>query len=225
LCVEAEYAPTEEEIFAAQELGLDAPAADTQIGEIERPEFELGATMFGGEGRPSNPIMQMLAWAIDCGLVRGAVLLVVMFFSSAFGNNDLPLLHMLDAETAAERQNAVIQTLLLGGLGNGTWLRTLPMLMLLDFLWQFIGLVFFNRTIGMSWAGLRIVSEWGDFAPFGACAIRSLVYSVLLGIIAVIPGAFLPDFRGLHDMAAGTITINYSGLKRIDLYDTIAVKR
>jgi hypothetical protein len=224
-CADAEYAPTEEEIFAAQEMGLDAPPADTQIGEKERPEFELGSTIFGGEGKPSNPFMQLLAWAIDFGLVRGAIFLFVMFFGSAFEHNSLPLLHILDGKTAALRQQDVIQTLLLGGLGNGTWLRTLPLLIGIDFLWQLAGLLFFNRTVGMSWAGLRIVTEWGDYAPFTACLIRSLVYAVLMGIVAIVPGAFMPDFRGLHDMAAGTIAINYNGLKRVDLYDTIAIKR
>jgi uncharacterized RDD family membrane protein YckC len=224
-CAEAEYAPTEEEILAAQELGLEAPPADTQITEKEHPEFELGSGMFGGEGTPTNTLMQCVAWLLDFALVRGFLLLAVWLLGALLHDNPHPLLHMFDGETGAARQSAVINTLLLGGLPSGTWLSVLPVLVLLDFLYQFITLGFFNRTTGMSWAGMRIVTEWGDYASFGAVAARSAVYSVLQGLPAVLIGAFFPDTRGPHDMAAGTLVVNYSGIKRVDAYETLPIKR
>jgi uncharacterized RDD family membrane protein YckC len=33
-----------------------------------------------------------------------------------------------------------------------------------------------------------------------------------------------PRVMGLHDMAAGTYVVNFSGLKRVDVYETINVK-
>jgi uncharacterized RDD family membrane protein YckC len=224
-CAEAEYAPTEEEILAAQEMGLDAPPADTQITEQERPEFELGSGFFGHEGQPTSTVGQAGAWLLDFAVSRGLLLALLWLLGIFFHDNPYPLFHLFDGATAAERHAALFQTYLLGGLGNGKWLAVLPLLFLVDFLYQFLTLGFINRTLGMSWVGMRIVTEWGDYAGFGPVAVRSLVYSVLLGLPAVLVGAFFPDFRGPHDMAAGTLVVNYSGLKRVDAYETLAIKR
>ena len=220
-CADAEYAPSEEEILAALEEGRDAPAAADQIGEKERPEFEVGGSFLGGEGRPTNTLWQLLAWALDFALVRGLLLLGVLLGGAMLADNPHPLLHMLDGDTFAEKQQAVIATLLLGQ----PLLKVLPLLLGLDFLYQFACLVFFNRTIGMSWVGMRVATEWGDYAPFSACAVRSIVASALLGGPAILIGLLFPDYRGIHDMAAGTLVINYNGLKRVDAYETVTVKR
>ena len=94
----------------------------------------------------------------------------------------------------------------------------------IDFLYFFSYLSFTNRTIGMSWTGCRIVGEWGDFVSFGAVALRTLVFMIFLGFPAILIAAFFPAFRGPHDLVAGTIVINYSGVKRIDAYETIQIK-
>jgi uncharacterized RDD family membrane protein YckC len=224
-CAEAEFAPTEEEVLAALEMGMDAPPADTQIGEQERPEFEIGGSFLGGEGRPTNTFGQLLAWMLDFVLVRGLILLAVWLLGSMLADNPHPLLHLLDAESSEARRAAVVNTLLLMGLPNGKWLAVLPLLVVIDMIYQFTCLLFFNRTVGMSWVGIRVVTEWGEYVGAGSALARSAVSALLLGGPATLIGAVFPDFRGPQDMAAGTMVINYSGLKRVDAYETIPIKR
>jgi len=47
---------------------------------------------------------------------------------------------------------------------------------------------------------------------------------VCLGWPAIILGWFFPGYRGPHDYAAGTLVINYAGVKRIDAYETVQIK-
>ena len=76
----------------------------------------------------------------------------------------------------------------------------------------------------MSWVGIRVVTEWGEFASFGSLLIRTLIFIVLFEGPAVFLSWFFPAFRGLHDYAAGTVVVNYSGVKRVDAYETIQIK-
>ena len=95
---------------------------------------------------------------------------------------------------------------------------------IVDFLYYFVTLAFFNRTAGMSWLGCRLVSEWGEFVSFGGVALRTLLFMIMLGFPAIIIGWFFPAFRGPHDYAAGTLVINYAGVKRVDAYETVQIK-
>jgi len=75
----------------------------------------------------------------------------------------------------------------------------------------------------MSWLNLRILSTYGDFVSLSACAIRAAVLVVTLGF-SIIVALVHPRAMGLHDMAAGTYVVNFSGLKHVDVYETINVK-
>jgi len=100
----------------------------------------------------------------------------------------------------------------------------LIMMAILDFLYFFLTNMFNNRTFGMSWVGCRMVTEWGDFVSAGAVAVRTLVFMVFLGWPAILIGVFFPAYRGPHDYVAGTIVINYAGVKRVDAYETVQIK-
>lgn len=216
-CAEALFTPTEDEILSAQEMGLETPT--TQVTPDEQPEFQLSGSMFGLEGRPTGTLKRIIALMIDLVIIRGSVLCLVFLLGLSISNPS-PFFHLFDnvqGESTAER---VINALFL-------FRPMVPWLIVIasvDFLYFFFSLSFTNRTIGMSWTGCRVVGEWGDFVSFGAIALRTLVFMVCLGFPAIMIAGFFPAFRGPHDYVAGTVVINYSGVKRIDAYESIQIK-
>ncbi len=217
-CAETLFTPSEEEILMAQEQGLDAP--EPEVTPKEAPEFQIGNTLFGQEGQPASPLKRILALLLDLLLTRlvlAAILALLGVFVDSSQNEVFTLFETVDGESTLARVGAaffLFQPVV-------PWLIIMAMV---DFLYFFLTTTFNNRTFGMSWVGCRLVTEWGDFVSTGAVAVRTLVFMVFLGWPAILIGAFFPAYRGPHDYVAGTIVINYAGVKRVDAYETVQIK-
>jgi uncharacterized RDD family membrane protein YckC len=217
-CAVALFVPSEEDILAAQEFGLDDPAGE--VTPEEHPEFQVSGAMMGMEGRPAHPLKRVLALLLDLMLTRGLVLIVAWILGGMFNNQPSVFFHLFDASATSPIFDRVISAAVL--------LRPpMPWLVVfavVDYIYFFVTLSFFNRTMGMSWLSCRVVTEWGDYVSFSAVALRTLVFMICLGWPSILLAWVFPAYRGPHDYAAGTVVINYSGVKRIDSYDTVQIK-
>lgn len=217
-CAETLFTPTEEEVLAAQEQGLESPKAE--VTPKEAPEFQIGNSMFGEEGQPASPLKRLLALALDLLLTRVLFGLVLLVAGYLMQNSPSPVFHLFDAVDGESTMFRVFKAFFL-------FQPVMPWLIIMaviDFLYFFLTAVFTNRTVGMSWVGCRLVTEWGDYVSAGAIAVRTLVFMVFLGWPAILIGVVFPAYRGPHDYAAGTLVINYSGVKRVDAYETVQIK-
>jgi len=214
-CAETLYAPTEEEII---ERGEEAYQSRGDFLPVPPPEFNpLGAGP-GGEGRLANGFKRLCAFVLDIALARLLYIVsyvVLTFLLAGLSRGAVPSVYHLGNGDVMEGIKIVASSLF--------GYPFLFIAMALDFLYFFISYAMANRTPGMSWLNLRIVSTYGDFAGLGACALRAAVLTATLGF-SIIVALVHPRGLGLHDMAAGTYEINYSGLKRVDVYETINVK-
>ena len=217
-CAASKYVPTEEQILDAQEFG--SGGARAEITPEEKPEFQVGSALLGLEGRPTHPLKRLGALAFDLLITRLLVLVLAAIAGGLLSHQPGAFFHLFDQAQGEPIVAKFYQAFVL--------LRpVVPWLIVfavIDFLYFFLSMSFFNRTLGMSWLSCRIVTEWGDFAGFGAVALRTLVFMVCLGWPSVLLAWFFPAFRGPHDYAAGTIVINYSGNKRVDSYDTVQIR-
>ena len=217
-CAQTVFVPSEEQVISAQVAGAEADFAE--IEPEEHPEFQYGGALFGIEGHPAHPGKQLLALLFDMLLTRGLVMLVMFVYSAFNPTSELPVLATFHADTQHE--------MLLQVLNAAVLLRpVLPWLVIfavVDYLYFFLALSITNRTFGMSWLGCRLVTEWGDFVSFSAVMLRTLVFMVCLGWPAILIGWFFPAYRGPHDYAGGTLVINYAGVKRVDVYETVQIK-
>lgn len=217
-CAQAMFVPSEEQVILAQTQGMEQDLVE--IAPLEHPEFQIGSGFLGLEGHPSHPLKQLIALAIDLLITRGVVLLLVFVFSIMNPNSELPVLQVFQGETRPE----VLRQIFSAALFFQPVLPWLIVFAVVDYFYYFLSLSIANRTYGMSWTSCRIVTEWGDFVSFGAVMLRTLVFMVCLGWPALLLGWFFPAFRGPHDYAGGTLVINYAGIKRIDVYETIQIK-
>ena len=217
-CADTVFIRSEEDILTAQELGEGE--RPNEVAPEEKPEFQIGSTAFGVDGRPAHPVKKLVAFLIDLAISRGVVLLLALIMGFILSHNQGAFFHLFDSSGDKAVLNRVIDATLL-------YQPVMPWLVIFivaDFLYFFSTLSFFNRTVGMSWMSCRIVTEWGEFASFSTVALRVLVFMVLAGWPGILLSWAFPGYRGLHDYAAGTIVINYSGLKRVDAYDTVHIK-
>ena len=216
-CAEAVFVKSESEILDAQERGYDEN--ETEVTAVEHPPFEIGSTRFGQEGRPSHPVKKLVALLLDFMITR-MIILIVLFIIGGSGAHSSGLFAIFSDDVGGTQMSRIVDAFLL--------LKPIPYWLILfaisDYLYYFLSLAFWNRTIGMSWTGIRIVTEWGEFASFSALLMRTLIFIVLFEAPAVLLSLFFPAFRGLHDYAAGTVVVNYSGIKRVDAYETIQIK-
>jgi uncharacterized RDD family membrane protein YckC len=217
-CAEAMYVPNPEDVLAAQERGLEAP--ETDVLPESFPEFQVGNEMFGREGTPASPVKQIIALALDFAILRSIELAVLFILSLFFSSYPAPVFHLFSPEGEGTASQRIIEAVFL--------LRpAVPWLIffaIFDYIYFFLCLTLANRTVGMSWTGCRLVTEWGDFVGASAVALRTMVFMVCLGIPAILIGWFFPAFRGPHDYAAGTLVINYAGVKRVDVYENVQIK-
>lgn len=215
-CAEAVYAPTEEEII---EHGEDAYQRSGDFLPEAPPEFSPTISGMGSEGRLANVFKRILGFALDILIARAMYVLGYVVVSLLL---------------AGISKGAVPSVLQLGGSGGLVagvkqialslfTLKFLPLVLVLDYIYFFVSFTLVNRTFGMSWLNLRILSTYGDFVSLGACAIRAAVLVVTLGF-SIIVALVHPRAMGLHDIAAGTYVVNFSGLKHVDVYETINVK-
>ena len=216
-CAVSLFVPTEEEVLTAEELGEEGPP---EVAPEEKPEFQVGSMWLGLEGRPSHPAKKMVALLIDMVITRGLVLLLALAAGFFLSHQPGAFFHLFDkVEGEATVQRVYFATVLFQPM-----MPWLVIFAVLDYIYFFTTLSFFNRTLGMSWLGCRLVTEWGDFVGFGAVALRTLVFMICLGWPAILLSGLFPAHRGPHDYAAGTLVINYSGNKRVDSYDTVQIK-
>ena len=213
-CAQTAYVLSEEEVIRAEEEGRDADVG--VVAEIP-PEFQLGS--FGLEGAPASPLKKTLAWLFDFLLTKGILLLLVWLAATM----DLGFVPSAAKAVFAKGAEGAMLGRVLASLAANP-LAWLPLSALIDFLYFFLTMSFFNRSIGMSWVGCRIVTEWGEYVSFGPAAARSAVYVVCLELPAILASFFIRGYRGPHDLAAGTVEINYSGVKRVDAYETIQLQ-
>jgi len=217
-CADSIFVPSEESVLTASELGLAEPAAE--VMEEEKPEFQVGNPLLGMEGWPAHPMKRFFAFLIDLLVTRVLVLLLAMFAGIFLGQRSGAFFHLFDQAAGESTIYAVYQaTVLLQPI-----IPWVVVFAVMDFAYFFFTLSFFNRTLGMSWLSCRVVTEWGDFAGFSTIALRTLVMMICLGAPAILLAWFFPAFRGPHDYAAGTLVINYAGVKRIDSYETVQIK-
>ena len=216
-CAESEFAPTEEEILDRIGKG---EVEDSELDFLPHtpPEFNPSGLEGRGEGRVSNVFKRILAFLIDLALLR---FLYVLGFA---------LISTLLWGMSGGKVPSVIS------IGEGNfWVgvklvavaiihyRPLPVILVLDFVYFFLCYTIVNRTIGMSWLNLRIVTIYGDFVTPGPSALRAVILVLSFGV-SIIIGLLHPTRMGLHDMLAQTYEINFSGLKRVDAYESIALK-
>lgn len=217
-CADALYVPDPEQVLAAHERGLEAP--ETDVLPPQYPEFQVGNELFGREGTPASPIKQIIALIIDFIILRTLELGLLFILSIFFGSNPAPIFHLFNGtDTEPLGQRVFEAAILLQPLVP--WLIFFAVL---DYIYFFFCLTVANRTIGMSWTGCRVVTEWGDYVNVSAVALRTMVFMVCLGIPALLIGWLFPAYRGPHDYAAGTLVINYAGVKRVDAYETVQIK-
>jgi uncharacterized RDD family membrane protein YckC len=217
-CADALYVPSAEQVLTAHERGLEMPEHD--VLPETYPQFQVGNELFGREGSPAYPAKQLLALLIDFVVVRALELIVLLVLSIFFSHTEARVFHLFLAGGDEPVLKRVIEASIL--------LRpAVPWLIffaVLDYFYFFFSLSLANRTIGMSWTGCRIVTEWGDFVGFSAVALRTLVFMICLGVPAILLGWIFPAYRGPHDYAAGTLVINYAGVKRVDVYETVQIE-
>ncbi|MCD6283495.1 RDD family protein [bacterium] len=214
-CAEAVYAPTEEEII---EHGEDAYRHRGDFMPDAPPEFSPTMSGVGAEGRLANVFKRILGYALDILVARVIYILgyvVVSLFLAGISKGAVPSVLQLGGGGLVAGVKQVALSLFT--------LRFLPLVLILDYIYFFVSFALVNRTFGMSWLNLRIVSTYGDFVGLGACAIRAVVLVVSLGF-SIIVALVHPRAMGLHDMAAGTFVVNFSGLKHVDVYESVNVK-
>jgi len=216
-CAESEFAPTEEEILDRIGKGT---TEDEELDFLPDtpPEFNPSGLAAGGEGRVSNVFKRILAFLIDIALLRiiyvaGFALISTLLWGMSGGK--VPSVVSIGGGNFWVGVKLVFLTII--------HFRPLPVLLFLDFIYFFLCYTIVNRTIGMSWLNLRIVSVYGDFVTIGASALRALVLVLSFGG-SIIIALLHPTRMGLHDMLAQTYEINFSGLKRVDVYETISLK-
>lgn len=216
-CAEAVFVKSESEILDAVERGETESGPDFALPET--PEFEIGNSAFGMEGRPAHPMKKLVALFVDFVITRFLVLCVLFLIGGATAAGN-PLFAVFSDDSGGTQLSRIVDAFI--------FLKPIPYWLILfavtDYLYYFLSLAFWNRSIGMSWVGIRVVTEWGEFASFGALLMRTLIFIVLFEAPALLLSWFFPAYRGLHDYATGTVVVNYSGVKRVDAYETIQIK-
>lgn len=216
-CAETVFVKSEEEIIEAQARGLEEP--DQEVTPETPPEFQVGGEWMGTEGAPASPLKLLFALLIDYVLTRGLIFIFLLVFNAIGLIKPAVFAGFFDPDIESVWQRLLNTLVLMKPL-----VPWLPLIAGMDFLYYFLTLGFTNRTLGMSWFGCRIVTIWGEFVPFGSVALRTLVFLALAELPAILLSCFFPRFRGPHDLIAGTLVINYAGVKRVDSYDSIQLK-
>jgi len=217
-CAETLYVPNPEDVIAAQVRGLEAPEAG--VLPEEYPEFQVGRVSFGRECAPASPLKRVLALLIDLLVTRAVLLAALFVLGLIFNAMPSPVFHLFDRGEGTALARGVFDAVVL----YRPYVPWLILFAVTDYVYFFLCLALVNRTLGMSWLSCRIVSEWGDFVSYSAVAVRTLVFMVCLEWPSILLAWFFPGFRGPHDYAAGTLVINYSGVKRVDVYETVQIR-
>ncbi len=217
-CADATYVPDAEQVLSAHERGLDSP--ETDVLPPQYPEFQVGNELFGREGTPASPVKQIVALALDFVILRALELGILLLLGIFFSASSAPIFHLFTGTEAEPLGQRIFQAAIL----LQPLVPWLIFFAVADYIYFFICLTVANRTIGMSWTGCRVVTEWGDYVNVSSVALRTMVFMVCLGVPALLIGWLFPAFRGPHDYAAGTLVINYSGVKRVDAYETVQIK-
>ena len=205
-CYEVEHSVTDDQIFQQQEASLE-----DQIKPERPPDFNPYGTTSFAEGGYANPIVRFIAYVLDLAIAR--IFYFVLYFFAAF------------VYISVQGKFTIFD---FGNMIKAYWpaliyFKPWYVFLLADFLYFFIQLSIKNRTFGMSWLNLRIVTIYGDFAGLSSVLIRTLIMVLTLNV-TVFFAFFNTRRQALHDWLAQTAVINYSGIKDIDPYETISIE-
>jgi len=205
-CAEVEFAVADDHIRIGEEEPLEV-----KIAPARPPDFNPYGSPSHSEGRLANPILRIIAYILDLAVARVVYFILfalVIFIFYAISAKFTPYLF---AGTMQKYWPAVIS------------FKKWYVFMVLDIIY-FLGLLAFkNRTVGMSWLNIRIVTQYGDFVGITSCFIRSLIQVLTYSVTDLI-AFFLPRRQALHDWLASVVVINYSGIKDVDPYETIPIE-
>ncbi|MCD6118545.1 RDD family protein [bacterium] len=205
-CAESEFAVEDNEIKIGEKEPLEA-----QITPDRPPDFNPYGTETHSEGRYANPIVQLISFILDLALSR--VIYFILFIIVSF------VWVALQGKFLPYEFTGIVKLYWPAVFSfNKLWIFFIG-----DIIYFFTLLSLKNRTFGMSWVNLRIVTIYGDFVGLTSCILRSIVLVPTLSITSLF--AFLsPKRQALHDWLAQTVVINYSGLKDIDHYETVTIE-
>jgi len=185
--------------------GVDyQPEEEKHLFAETPPDFDPSGSL--AAGMVASPVRRAVQGVLDLAFIR--LLLLIYFY----------MIYQPPAEGFTY-----------GGFLLDFWQRILPggsyflLAWVIDFVYLFLFLAFQNRTLGMWLLNMRVCTLFGDFLSPGQVFIRTLVQVPTFGLGLVI-SPFLSTRQALHDLAAGSVVINYSGLRAIDPNDQVVVK-
>jgi uncharacterized RDD family membrane protein YckC len=207
-CAETEAAEEASDEFVPSQ---EQPDRLTTILPKQIPDFDPYGGAFGEEGRVSGVLKRFFAFALDLVFAR-IIYLVIVFLT------------LVILEFVSGRLDFVSIFVFVGKYPARV-LRYSPFYAFApaDFVYFLVLSVFANRTFGMSWLNMRIVTVYGDFVSLSQCLTRTAVMMATAGL-GFLYALFNRRRQALHDLIAGTCVINYAGIKRIDPLDTVNVK-
>lgn len=207
-CAEVEFAVEDDQIKIGAEETLEA-----KIAPERPPDFNPYGTATHSEGTYANPIMKIIAYLLDLVIAR----VIYFFLFAIFGFIFLAISARFSLANYSE-------------LVGSYWPAVITLkkmsfflFMVADLFYFFFSLIFKNRTFGMSWLNMRVVTLYGDFVGITGCFMRALIL-VLTFSVTEIFAFFSPKKQALHDWLASVVVINYSGIKDVDPYETISIE-
>jgi uncharacterized RDD family membrane protein YckC len=207
-CSEVEFAVADDQIKIGVEETLES-----KIAPERPPDFNPYGTATHSEGTYANPVVKIFAYILD--LVIARVLYFILFVVFGF------IFMALSAKFSLANYSNLVQSYWPAVIMIKKW--TFFVFMLADLFYFFLSLIFKNRTFGMSWLNMRLVTLYGDFAGLTSCFIRALIL-VLTFSVTEIFAFFSPRKQAMHDWLASVVVINYSGIKDVDPYETISIE-
>ena len=204
-CAEVEFAVPEDQIV----IGEDEPL-EKQIRPDKPPDFNPYGTVSHSEGKFANPLLRIAAFALDIAFSR--IVYFVLYFFFTF------IMLSLSGKFTPLAFGAEIREYLPSTLHYRPWY----VFMIADYLYFFLLLALKNRTFGMSWLNIRIVSIYGDFVGIASVALRTAIMIVTANVTELF-AFFSPKWQSFHDWLSQVVVINYSGIKDVDPYETVAI--
>ncbi len=207
-CTEVEYAVADDQIKIGVEETLEE-----KIAPQRPPDFNPYGTATHSEGTFANPIIKIIAYILDLAIAR--VLYFILFAVFGF------ILIAISAKFSIAGYSGMIAKYwpAVFQFNKLTYL----IFMFADLLYFFFSLTFKNRTFGMSWLNMRVITLYGDFVGVTSCFIRALILVLTFNVTEIF-AFFSPKKQALHDWLASVVVINYSGIKDVDPYETISIE-
>ena len=207
-CSEVEFAVSDDQI----KINVDE-SLESKIAPERPPDFNPYGTATHSEGTYANPIRKILAYILDLAIARVIYFILFAIFGSIIIGISGKIAVISYPDLMKSYWPAIVT------LKFGTFFA----FMIADLFYFFLSLAFKNRTFGMSWLNMRVVTLYGDFVGITGCFMRSLIV-VLTFSVTEIFAFFSPKHQAFHDWLTSVVVINYSGIKDIDPYETISIE-